>query len=249
MEVATTTIDEPKKPRLLSIPPEVRQNIYDHTVPASNVIPSRAEEIAETSTSSALIRFHPRLPLAYVCHQIHDEYLAYFYKKNTIYFTDNVMRTHILDAFVARYGEEANLIKSVKVYAKLERKYPSGVPESLPTIRRFPFEIRFQMGERAGAVAVHDLKTTEYMDARDGKMRGFCCCYLSEMAESGMSRVGGLVGILRAFLGAATLRNGSLNREVEICGSCGNYKPSLAKMLTLNRSQDHDGVSAGANVG
>ncbi|KAK0252374.1 hypothetical protein LTR91_025704 [Friedmanniomyces endolithicus] len=160
MEVATTTTDEQQKPRLLTIPPEVRENIYEHTVPASNVILVRAEEVAETSTSPALIRFHPCLPLAYICHEIQNEYLAYFFKKNALYFTDGVMRTHVLDAFIARYGEEAGLIKSVKVYTTLElKKLYVGYP-GLRQAQNFRFMLRFEMSQSAGVVTVKDLKTS-----------------------------------------------------------------------------------------
>ncbi|KAK1047137.1 hypothetical protein LTR74_017803 [Friedmanniomyces endolithicus] len=223
MEVATTTTDEQQKPRLLTIPPEVRQNIYDHTVPASNVILVRAEEIAETSTSPALIRFHPRLPLAYVCHEIHNEYLAYFYKKNTLYFTDNVMRTNVLNAFIARYGEEAGLIKSLKVYTMLElKKSYAGYP-GLRETQNFRFKIRFEMSQTAGVVTVRDLKTTE-IPLLGGPKEGICCCFLVQLAALGMPSTGGLVGILRSFVRYAEHRDGDHHHKVVKCAACGNNK-------------------------
>lgn len=67
--------------QLLSLPPEVRTLIYDHSLVLPNEIipyPGRAEELEPLATSSDL----PNLALLLVSHQVRHEALPCLYSKN-----------------------------------------------------------------------------------------------------------------------------------------------------------------------
>ncbi|KAK0790904.1 hypothetical protein LTR57_009836 [Friedmanniomyces endolithicus] len=218
MEITTINDQEQQSPALLRIARELRNNIYDHTMPASKTVLVRAEDIAETPTSPALFRFHPGLPLA----GIQDEYPLYYFQTNTFYFTDSVMKTHILDAFLACHGGRVEAIKSVRVYIKLGLK--KALPRHVAQWLRlsYPFSIRFQMTGKDGVVTVQSLKTTQYTAESD--RNNLCCCYLTELAALGTVRSGGLVAIIREFIRNAAPLGGPVHLTAAPCSSCGGYK-------------------------
>ncbi|KAK0250974.1 hypothetical protein LTS16_016052 [Friedmanniomyces endolithicus] len=208
MEITTINDQEQQSPALLRIARELRNNIYDHTMPASKTV------------------------------LIQDEYPLYYFQTNTFYFTDSVMKTHILDAFLACHGGRVEAIKSVRVYIKLGLK--KALPRHVAQWLRlsYPFSIRFQMTGKDGVVTVQSLKTTQYTAESD--RNNLCCCYLTELAALGTVRSGGLVAIIREFIRNAAPLGGPVHLTAAPCSSCGGYK----SVRRSRRIHDQGGVSA-----
>ncbi|TKA81470.1 hypothetical protein B0A55_02942 [Friedmanniomyces simplex] len=212
--------DEQHTPGLLRLPRELRNMIYEYTMPTPPVVLIRAETIAATPTSEAILRFHPHLtPLAYVYRELSDEYPQQYFQNRAFYFTESIMRPRVMDAFLARYGEAAKAIKSAKVYTMLT------LTQAVQPQYHF-FKIRCQMTESDGAVIVRGLSSTDQLVG--GVNNGLCCCSLLQLAAQGTVETGSLFGILRAFVHHAAAHDGYPIAGAESCTSCGKHKGSFA---------------------
>ncbi|KAK3618384.1 hypothetical protein LTR56_024688 [Elasticomyces elasticus] len=121
MTVATT--NNLHQPGFLRIPPELRLEIYELSMPRQITILVSAE----TSTSTAFhhklghdkpsSRFLARLPaVSQVCRRSRSEYPFYdYYASNTFLFTDSMLRSNVLDRFLASRGEAVKAISHIKV--------------------------------------------------------------------------------------------------------------------------------------
>ncbi|KAK5722312.1 hypothetical protein LTR15_005541 [Elasticomyces elasticus] len=110
------------QPGFLRIPPELRLEIYELSMPRQITILVSAE----TSTSTAFhhklghnklsSRFLPRIPaVSQVCRRTRSEYPFYdYYASNTFLFTDSMLHSSVLDRFLASRGEAVKAMSHIK---------------------------------------------------------------------------------------------------------------------------------------
>ncbi|KAK5674209.1 hypothetical protein LTS10_013046 [Elasticomyces elasticus] len=129
--VTVATTNNLHQPGFLRIPPELRLEIYELSMPRMTTI----LVYAETDTSTAFhnrdvsysigndrislqyARFFPRLPpISQVCRRTRSEYPFYdYYANNTFLFADSMLHSSVLDRFLAGRGDAVRAMSHVKV--------------------------------------------------------------------------------------------------------------------------------------
>jgi hypothetical protein len=114
------------KCRLLSIPPEVRNNIYEKVFSSTVIIRPNVDILFQIASQYerygdrfTVMPSATKLALALTCQQIHNEALQFYYGRNTFSFSD----TYDLYRYLYMIGEERRqCIKSIEIYWQGERR-------------------------------------------------------------------------------------------------------------------------------
>ncbi|KAK3625737.1 hypothetical protein LTR56_020241 [Elasticomyces elasticus] len=159
--------EEPQQEsRLLSIAPEMRNAIYELSMPKSTALVcvemmgpklSYLQQLMYPSgiAPGATLRFHLGLsPLYYVCRSTHNDFpVSEFYASNTFNFTNSVMRPAVLDAFFSTCPAAVKEIRSIKVSI-------SSGNNTILALTQNAFDVKFKINKaESGELKVEDLQT------------------------------------------------------------------------------------------
>ncbi|KAK5717509.1 hypothetical protein LTR17_016043 [Elasticomyces elasticus] len=196
----------------LGLPPELRLSIYDFVGTPKSVL-LRVEQVVGTGSR---LRFLPLLPpLYYTSRLTYREYpLRDYYRDTVFFFTNNMLTSRALDAFVATCGLAVHAMTSVKI----------NIAPTLPSMRAFAGENAFvHFSMRKG----DDGDLTVVLNDCVGWW--LCFCKVRQLAQEEIRRGGSLMMLLRAIVGHYE----SVNRLVDeagmhlvtrICSDCGEFK-------------------------
>ncbi|KAK5704523.1 hypothetical protein LTR17_021831 [Elasticomyces elasticus] len=191
--------------KLLPIAPELRNAIYELSLPKSTTI-VRVQAMGPRLSyqqqlmypggivPGATLRFHLGLPpLYYVCRSTHNDFpLSEFYASNIFMFTDSITQTGVLEAFFSTCPVAVKEIRSIKV-----RIAAGSMLKCSPT--RAVFDVKFSINKAEdGEVKVGELlvvpKDSVYYD------NDVCLCGLLRLAKHGTQHGVTPIEILRDFL-------------------------------------------------
>ncbi|KAK3625739.1 hypothetical protein LTR56_020243 [Elasticomyces elasticus] len=120
--VTVATTNNLHQPGFLRIPPELRLEIYELSMPRMTTIlvhagKSPPEAFHNDKPVLPSSRFLPRLPaISQVCRRTRSEYPFYdYYTSNTFLFMENMLHSSILDRFLACRGETVKAMSHIKV--------------------------------------------------------------------------------------------------------------------------------------
>ncbi|KAK5739805.1 hypothetical protein LTR17_005091 [Elasticomyces elasticus] len=213
--VTVATPNNLHQPGFLRIPPELRLEIYELSMPRKTTILVHAE----TTTSTAFYkryssRFLPCLsPISQVCRRTRSEYPLYdYYASNIFLFMDNMLHSSVLDRFLASRGEAVKAMSHVKV-----NFISITIPYKGNTLR-----IRLSMTRpKTGNVSVESLSVYAPHDRRPVDL---CLCgglgWATESTQPGSSileRLRDFVAYCEAF-SAVTLNRS--NTKESTCEQC-----------------------------
>ncbi|KAK4959483.1 hypothetical protein LTR10_004288 [Elasticomyces elasticus] len=199
--------EEPQQEsRLLSIAPEMRNAIYELSMPKSTAL-VRVERIGPKLSyqqqlmypsgiaPGMILRFHLGLPpLYYVCRSTHKDFpLLEFYASSTFIFTDSIMQPAVLDAFMSTCAEAVTAMKSIKVSIASRSDLTLSLTQGA-------FDVKFRINKcENGEVKVGQLRT---IPKASSEYYGddLCLCKLLRLARLGTQHDYSPVEVLREFL-------------------------------------------------
>ncbi|KAK4890396.1 hypothetical protein LTR27_010924 [Elasticomyces elasticus] len=223
--VTVATTNNLHQPGFLRIPPELRLEIYELSMPRKTTILVSAETNTSTAfhhrdVSSSIgndklsSRFLPHLPpISQVCRRARSEYPFYdYYASNTFLFMDSMLHSSVLEQFLAGRGEAVKAMTHIKVNFIIIT-----IPYKGENLR-----IRLSMTRpKTGNVSVENLSVYAPHDRRPIDL---CLCgglgWAGESTQSDAS----ILERLRTFVayceGFSALTRNKSNTEESTCEQC-----------------------------